>query len=839
MNLAARITAPACAALCLGAMAPGAPDPARGAALPAASRMQATTGDPAATLGAIRASELALDAQALERRMREESDATARELAAIALEAVRVRLAETGARELRETEILLAGRRLALARRAGAACEACARELFLESAEDLLLRARAIGAADVAIAIGLPAPEELAASVRIEALAREALDEPVVAGAMKEGVDFATDAQGFRAAALAGLSALAEADRLRLAADLAAGPGLVARADPRERALRIAAAARLAQAAKTELRVGAALAATLAFARARADASASEREALLLSAAGAEDPALSFAARVESWARATGERAFPVPRAGDAPAAVVEALGLLAACTEARAQIRAGEPLRAIASPLERLLLRVKSADPTRVRPTIETLAARTAPIAALSRPADADAPVLTALALAAHGAPAFAASPELAERAAADPLLGPSIALRVAELAAAAGDLARAARVVTSAVRDFDGLPSARAAIELALEIDSARAKEDAAGESAYDASLAVALRRFPTDPARDAWAVARADLALHPSFHAAETARAREALLTVAPDGPAAPRRALREAEAAWIDLTARRARSADERREAAAQIRGDAERCARALAGSPDAARAETLAAVAALAAGAPEAAAERADRALAEPALDARTGERAALAAIEARSAIADAPQLPPEIARECARSTAVAARLDGELVRRTQSLAESLLARPPESGLSLAPAGDLARLADLARARGDAPSAIEARALAALLAGDCAEALRLSAGASDAQRSLDMLAAEALRCAGDDASRASAFERMKRLAPVSAAERDLVWWRAQLGQLEIAAATGTRRADIVSRVNRLALLDPGFADPRLARRFEALRAERSR
>jgi hypothetical protein len=725
-------------------------------------------------------------------------------------------------------EAALAERRLAIAASLAAACPPCALELRLEAAEDALLRGRAAGALDVAIAIGLPTAEELAASARLEAVAARALGAPAVVAAIGPDADLATDPIAFRALSLVGFARLAEMDRLRLAADVAAAPGRLARGDARISALRAEAAATLARAARTELPIKPALAANLALARARAEPDAAARAPLLAQAAASFDPAIALAAKVEAWC--ASPRTAPFPGAGSRG---VDALELLAACAEARAALAEGEAIARVASPFERVALRAASDDFSRVRGVLDALAARTASIDAFAAPAAAEQPIVAALALLAQGRAAFDGAPEAAERAAADRLVGPAIALRVAELAAASGDLSRAARIVTAAVRDFPALPAARPAVDLAIEIRRARAGRDAAAESEFDETLAVALARFPNDPERDAWALARADLALAAEHHAAEPARARQAVLVIAPNGPNAARRALREAEADWIALGSKR-RDA----EALAALAALANDVARLLATTPESARAEALAAAIALAGGRHEEAAERAERALVDPRIDARAAERAALAFLEAREELAKPPQIPAPIARESARSTAVAARIDAEIARRARTLSEAFLAKPAEAGAAIAPADAIARFVEVLAIRGEAAPA-SARMTAALVGGDPAAALRIAESADPADREAALLRAEALRASGGAEALAEAFAAMKSLAPAAATERDLLWWRAQAGMLEIARATGARPADIVARVNRLALLDSGFGDPRLARRFEALRREEAR
>jgi hypothetical protein len=59
--------------------------------------------------------------------------------------------------------------------------------------------------------------------------------------------------------------------------------------------------------------------------------------------------------------------------------------------------------------------------------------------------------------------------------------------------------------------------------------------------------------------------------------------------------------------------------------------------------------------------------------------------------------------------------------------------------------------------------------------------------------------------------------------------------MAAESRDDIWWRAQIGQLEILAADPARAQDIRARMNRLAALDASLGGKPLARRVAALRA----
>jgi hypothetical protein len=130
------------------------------------------------------------------------------------------------------------------------------------------------------------------------------------------------------------------------------------------------------------------------------------------------------------------------------------------------------------------------------------------------------------------------------------------------------------------------------------------------------------------------------------------------------------------------------------------------------------------------------------------------------------------------------------------------------------------------------------------------ALADLGAGDSAAAEAravIVTGRAPESRRARWLLAECLRARadvdGDEAARTRSFALFRALAPMAADPRDDIWWRAQLGQLEILAddpATASERAlDIRARLNRLAALDPALGGKSLTARVAALRAKLER
>ncbi|RLS89003.1 MAG: hypothetical protein DWI09_05520, partial [Planctomycetota bacterium] len=102
--------------------------------------------------------------------------------------------------------------RAALAAQIAADDPACARELVLECAEDLLLRMITADASDAMLAIGLPTPQEIARVRAVVLVARARLASELLAPACAPTADVATDAIVFRTRFLAGIAALCAAD---------------------------------------------------------------------------------------------------------------------------------------------------------------------------------------------------------------------------------------------------------------------------------------------------------------------------------------------------------------------------------------------------------------------------------------------------------------------------------------------------------------------------------------------------------------------------------------------------------------------------------------------------
>ncbi len=807
----------------------------------------------------IRAAEITGDANALASITRVRSEPAVGLRIALALEAVRLRAAAHSAHELADAETTLTAARVALAASltndAAAAIEhrACARELLLESAEDLLLRRMAADASDARLAIGLTTSTERAAASTALSRAREILDAPLTSPLRDATATASTDPAAFRTLMLTGLLRLMEGDLARqtAVAPVESGEATTTR-DAREL---------LERAARTELPLPRAVLDVLALARARATNDPALRTRLLAETAASHDEALSLVARVEQWRDTRATRPFPQGTNADSP------LALLAACAEARARAENGEQPAALTAPFERVLRQAQSRDATErsgsthLAATARSIADRlnTALVNAAQK-TDAP-PLLVALALLEReDSPAgMRLSDDVlarATRAAHDALIAPWFAVAFAqELHARGGEHASdAIEVLEWLVANTPASASTRAALDIVIDERRRESRSDAANEAQLDAALALALTQFPTDAARDAWLLERVDLALFPRSAdrvlEQDLDRAATTLLSVS---TAAPFKEFRDLRALEIEF----ARLPDAPRDADADIRLCTDLLRRAklldLALQPSAAaqaatpaalvRLDALRAAATLRCARPTEAKVIAVRALRGASIDEAAAARAARTWITASLTHGQTLDPPSELLTFASKTVAVqdalrepvaaaaaeleAAMLSGDLdahasayATRTEGLATLALIAPRVAPREIQHAVLLARLftADTPDAR--AKSLIRARRLVAEDAAD---------------RRSQWLLAETLRASTDAAATAEAFALLRDLAPISAETRDTYWWRAQLAQLEMLAAQPQRAADIVARVNRLAVLDENFGDTRLTKRFRAVRA----
>jgi hypothetical protein len=713
-----------------------------------------------------------------------------------ALEAIELRRAATTAAALVAAEDAIESSRDALieslhgaALGAGRPLEA---ELALESAEDLLLRRLAATATDAMLAVGIPLEAELDAANRVSTTVRARLADPALAAP-------GDASRSFRVRVLRGLSALLEHDLARLAQKDDAKRSA---SEARARAL-----AALDEALASGIEAPQALKDVLALAQARSSSDPGRRAALLQTAAESDDDATALVAKVEAWrdARLSGD----APRAG----AGVDLLAQLSLAAEVRARAEAGEGAASIAAATERWIDRAG-------RGSIEAAAQRLAAVLATIPVDETASPTLVALRVLLPAGRSPVPPREALLAAARDPRVGPAVAIRVAETLLREGNADGAASLILASIERFDELPAARGALEIALEVRRLRALSAVSARVAAadgaptreDAALAEALRlassRFAGDAAAPSWRLERAllenedssagtasaeaagatppwlvrALGAHEEIRAADAARAR---------GDMQVAFARLDGALALLAPSAERvaAHTHAERRVALLAARRWLE-----LAASDDAPRDASTEAPAALAL-----------LAAAAPAVGAHA--RAALPALNDRGALV----------LDLFPSREAAAPLEATL----RSFAGLAGATAPDGG--------------------DNRVCAAARAIADLLAGDhaAAEAAARAALVRAADdRALLWVLAESLRRAGTRESLDESFTRFRALAPVAREDRDIWWWRGQLGQLEVLSVSiaerQASRADIVARVNQLSTLDPALGGGALRARFEKVR-----
>lgn len=824
---------------------------------------------------AIRAAEIGSDAERLREWSGDEVSPRVRARASLAREAIRLR---SGARTVGEAvgaEDAVERLRAALLETIASDAPDAARELALESAEDLLLRRHVLSLGDASVAVGLPTGAELRQMRALLSAVDARLGSPLVASCLAPDAAVATDAAAFRAHALKGLSMLLAADLAACEADglLAESVSTDARHAARARAERARAEAQrlLVRASLCELPIPPALSDILSLARGRVEPDPAERTRLLSQSADSADPAIALVARIARWKDQGGRGAFPKPRSERAP---TDALARVGDAAEVRARLAGGEGVAAVAAVIADSLQRAGAAsrDPAtsiaRRRATAEWFAERL-PADTLRAAAEPDAPfpLVAVAALAPDGDRVLDAVVDRADAAGAasiarDPLVGPIVAIRIAERLATRGAADAAAETLLEAVRTFDGLPSAREAIDLALDLLRSR------GEAArLDAALALAITRFPGESATIERTFERIDLALFDAGRVRDLGRAAALLEAMAANRLGEADRAARSLRSIELELArlgreleleldgaTTSARQREAREEARAARLGELGRLATALdiaalAAAPTdaspahvrtlAARLATARAEVEFAGGDTAKARVLADRALADRFVDEPTATRAAKVWIEAALASGDGAQPPRALVEFAAQSPSLRAWIADPLSRHVDR-AEAAIA---DGGTAADAARAIEFLATLATAPDGASNApvLRARAMARFAAldhGGAEELARKAVAADPGDRLAGWILAEALRSRGDGAGRAEAFSLYRAASPMSAPDRDRFWWRSQLAQLEMLAAQPGRseaRADIVARVNRLAAIDGSLGGPALAKRFEAVRA----
>jgi len=793
--------AAACVAIALAGVASPCATRAEGAprASPQSAESTAVEGEAVRDFRAIRAAEASSDAARLEEILRLAGVSRASDPMGVvalrardALDAVARRRAAATAAELAEAEDAIESARGALlARLRGEAAEptrALQTEVLLESAEDLLLRRLAAPALDAMVAVGLPSEAELDAALRISVLARVRLADEVLDGP-------ADEARLFRVQVLRGLSALLEHDLARLATDTRAAEGIAA------------ARAALDEAARSTIAAPGALAEVLALARARSSADPAQRAALLATAARSGDAATALVARVELW-RDGGLRG-DAPRAGSG----TDLLSQLSLAAEVRARAESGGDAAAIAASIERWIDRAG-------RGAVEVAALRAARVVAALPITTTSPPTITALHLLLRRDAAAPLPREALLAAARDARVGPAVAMRVAEMLLRAGDADGAASLILDSIERLDALPSARGALEIALEVrrlralsavstrsaaaDGTRSPEDAALVDA----LRLACRRFEGDAAAPSW---RIELELIEDPGTSAEPRPIEA----GEVAEAAPPWLVRALAAREELVAAESARARDGAGIAAARL----EAALALLAPSAESVAGHTHA--------------ER------------RIALRAALRWLDLAASSDTGPEPPGEIVTLARGSPAIGAHARTLLPALVNRAADALdRGRPREGSASVATTlRSFVALAEAAAPADGADAVVPtARAFLGLLAGDhaaAAAAAREALARSPANRPSQWASAESMRNAGTREALDESFDRFRALAPIAARERDGWWWRGQLGQLEVLAASDSAResprADIVARVNQLLALDRDLGGEALRARFESLRA----
>ena len=850
---------------------------ARGAETSAAHDRSAVDESLARAFRDMRTAEVAGDLDGIERARAEvagtaSAGALVDERAALARAAITAR---SGANAQAEDE--LATQRRALAMRAATVDAAVARELLLECAEDLLLRRLAVDGTDVALAVGMPTDREREAARGVVARVDELLRADAMRTLFAADAPLATDGAVFRARLLAGLARVVEMD---LVAAEARPGGAVAGASAHRLAdtsvetsgaARARASASLDEAARSELPLPSEIGAILALARVRAGcADRSMQERLLAQAQTADDAMRAFVARVEAWRRDDAARggdaaAFPAVMSRDGRRGASTGSGALAAVilgatAEARARLERGENADRVSAPFARALREcVDGADRAQSLARLRRVAAALAmrldgPTRMLAR-ADGAPPLLRALAACSPAEPTLLA--EQAARLSAfarDPIAAPWLAVPLARVLREQGQTREAVGILVDLVDGAPEVEGAGDAIEIALALARVEAARSSEGEVALDRALDVAARHAGTAALRDERVLERVDLALFLQHTAAHAARAAEILQGVS------TRTEVRDArDVRALEIDALRAGSA------AAAAGAVAERATIVIDGLSGArsmpslaARAEAVRAAMLLASGRPAEAAADAVRVLEEPSADERVVLRAATVWMSAATERDDAVALPAALrallAREPARVERVLPAIEPAIMRARDRVELALV----EGDAARARRESERRLLVLATALADAapaePSLAESAVLAELAAGRIDAAVtraerllqdlaRTRTGASeppaDEARRATWLLAESLRARGADGAdadaRARAFSLLRELSPLGAAERDPVWWRAQLGQLEILSDDAARVGDIRARMNRLTAIDPALGGKTLSKRFTVLRA----
>ncbi len=829
---------------------------ARDPSAPAPATTQSTVrphqeGDPLLeTMRQLRAAELSGTPAALEQVERSGELLKAR--AALAKESMRARSSATSAWELRATEDALELRRSAMAQQLEASQPACARELRLECAEDLLLRLFPADRSDATFAVGLCTRDDVTAARALLVRAEDHLNSPLLTPALSATAESATDATAFRACVLAGLAALAHGE----VEAAAAANGTEPRANAASVAESLARAdTLLSRAALSELPLPSAMKCLVALARARATNDRNLRARLLQLAQESADSTNAFVARCQEW------KSNRAPTAVAFPTTTEPTLRVLAACAEARARDERGESSALIAVPFHALLRGAAASDgdatvrTERVRALALDLSSRFN-ISLLTRAAQEDAPPLLVALAALHprGSALLRERRDVLRVAASQTLIASWLSVPLASSMRADGASRDAAATLQAMVDTVDGLAMARNAMEIALGIRRVHAAESVEDERALDAALLTAARRIEDPIAVDRWQLERVDLALSSRWSPPALDRAEELLLLVRDTELLHEARIVRHLEIRCTRLEVTPPRAPAARIEAALAIAKDAALITESLL----APRAALVRARASLLAEKPADAERAARAALNDPNLDDAIAARAATLWLTSTALTGDTSDPPKALAELMVREASVSTALEDRLEQAHECVAAALDAQDRKGAAELARLR-LASLTSISRTLPSQENATNAAAavLNELARGSAVNALTQARAASarwPTDRRLQFLLAESLRAnlTTDPSFRIEAFTLLREVALPGESNRDRLWWRAQLAQLEMLEQdpkiTPARRLELLARINRLAELDGNpatspsksavFGGAALAQRFKALRAKLS-
>lgn len=526
---------------------------------------------------------------------------------ALAERAIAERTSAKTSRQLAAVEDAIASNRLALAAR----CEPLARrQLELEAAEDLLLRALSADASDVAIALGVATNDERTRAAHIVRTLTPLFTNPAINPLNADATSIATDPAIFREAMLAGLLAALHAECAHdesqrdtpgeddgTRGDQTIGSESAGASTVREdRAMRY-----LALAARSELPIPSALSDALAIAQARmivrttsgtmpsikrsTPDTLAELSRTLETASRSNDLGTALLARMLRSKLDGGAPRLPLQMTHDtmldviAACAASDALAAsdvstrdlsskpssktLSKTPSDRSAALDSDKLRSITEPLDTLFPPVTTSTASSKSTTIDT-EQRTA-LASLIRARMT--PRLLAAAAHEHAPPLLAAlgalridpsglrvdlmpsQVETLDRAARDARIAPwfTIPYAAALLRENRENAQKACDHLLVLVAKSEASARTRDAFEIALVERRADALRSQTGEARLAEALLLATRVFSDDPSRDAWVLEACDLALFPRFGQPNLEEADRLLTSLRQEGPSRELRTL----------------------------------------------------------------------------------------------------------------------------------------------------------------------------------------------------------------------------------------------------------------------------------------------------